>query len=413
MPRISILAIGSELLDGRTQDTNSSFMAARLAEFGIKPGQFLVCDDVAGEIVGALRYLGSLSDFIIVTGGLGPTTDDVTREAVAEYSGRPLVFSTEEHEFLRAYFEKRNRTLGENHRRQALLPEGAERIPNPVGTASGFILRSSGIVLTVLPGVPAELERMFVDTVENLISEHCGGEILRTTLFRIFGLPESEVGDRIEALHIPEDVFVSYRAMFPEIQVKLKTAGDQHYLDEVAERVRGGVGGERIFSSDLKKDFEVTLRDMFISHGRTAAAAESCTGGMLGQILTGVPGASEYYLGGIVTYSNESKCALLGVDPNLLAAHGAVSGEVASAMAQGAKRAFGSDFAVSITGIAGPEGGSDEKPVGTFFTGLAAPDGVTFRKWFFPYGRERIRRYACFVAMDALRSAVMLLRRDP
>ncbi len=407
MLRVSILAVGSEILDGRVPDTNSSFIASRLADLGVKPGQFLVCDDIIPEIVEALRYLQKYSDFIIVTGGLGPTTDDVTREALASFGAGKLCFREEEYESLRRFFERRNRPLNESHRCQAMVPDGAELITNPVGTASGFFMNLEGLTLVALPGVPAELMPMYTASVEPVIKEKLGCASLNTHLFRVTGLAESEVGDRVERLGLSGDIFVSYRAAFPEIQVKLKTSSDRNCLNEAVSRVREAIGARHIFSEERDRGLEDVICELFTGAGKTLAAAESCTGGMLGKMLTSVSGSSAYFAGGVVTYSNEAKVNLLGVDSSAIEACGAVSDEVARRMAKGASERLGTDYGVSITGVAGPAGGTEAKPVGTFFVGLSTPAEIFAQKFFFPSDRERIRRYACFMTMNMLRKSLL------
>ena len=404
--RLSILAIGSEILDGRVLDTNSNFVAQHLAEHGIRPGQFLVCDDVIDEIVSALEYLRRESDFIIVSGGLGPTTDDITREAVAQYCRVPLEFSSEEFEWLKAFFAKRGRPLTSGHDRQAMLPQGAQRFPNPVGTASAFLVRTAdGDTIVCMPGPPKEFHAVFRESIERCILDHFGTRELHSHMFRVFGLPEAAVGDRIEALALSADIFVSYRAAFPEVQVKLKSTQPELLSAACLERVREALGAAHIFSEDAAAGMPEMLQRLFIEKGLSLCVAESCTGGMLGELLTAVPGSSAYFKGGVLSYSNAIKEALLDVPAATLEAFGAVSEETAVAMARGARARCGADFAASITGVAGPEGGSAEKPVGTFFVGIAGPSGAHATKYFMPFDRERVRRYACFRAMLDVREA--------
>lgn len=408
MFRVSILAIGSEILDGRVQDTNSSFIASRLSDLGIKPARFCVCDDDENEICACLDELAGVSDFIIVTGGLGPTTDDVTREAVAAFSGSGLSFCAEEFARLEAFFARRNRPLTANHNRQARVPDGSVLILNPVGTASGFFLEApqKKVMLAVLPGVPKELYPMFErDVVPMMLKLASEQGRVHVRAFRVFGLGESQVGERIEDIKLPGDIVVSYRAMFPEVQVKLK-AESEEILDKWRERVREAIGGEHIFSEDLSVSLEQTVHDLLIRLKRTISVAESCTGGMLGMMLTSMSGSSAYFRGGVLAYSNDLKTNLLGVDSETLMRVGAVSAETAEQMAVGVRLRLGSDMGISITGIAGPDGGSDEKPVGTVFIGLATDSGVVTGKIFFPSDRERVRRHAAYTALDMMRKAL-------
>ena len=405
MSAVSFLAIGSEILDGRIQDTNSAFMTSRLIEHGIGPRKILVCDDRIPEIVDSLKYLRTFSDIIVVGGGLGPTTDDVTRESIAEFSGKKLIFHENEFELLKQFFEKRQRALSENHKRQAMIPEGAKLIKNHVGTASGFIVElEDGAKIICLPGVPAELMSMFEATVEPLIVSHFKTRSqIKKRVFRIFGLMESEVGSRIESLSLPEGIVASYRANFPEIQVKLKSEGSEEELKEVASEVKAVIGEEFIFSQSLEWGIERVVHDLLLRSAKRVGTAESCTAGMLGMFLTNTPGSSTYYVGGVNSYSSQVKIHVLGVSQKTIQDYGEVSESTAKEMALGIRKLLNSDIGLSITGIAGPSGGTPKKPVGTVWIGLATGSECFGVKMFFPSDRERIRRFSTYFALDVLR----------
>ncbi|MCB0357995.1 MAG: competence/damage-inducible protein A [Bdellovibrionales bacterium] len=414
MPRtLSVLTIGSEILDGRVQDTNANYIAQELIACGLSASQFHTCDDDLSAIVNALAFLFRASDAVVITGGLGPTDDDLTREAVAAFCGQELIESPDVLAHLKAYFQRKRRTLDPSNNKQALIPEGATIIPNPVGSAPGFIVEASfegrEIALCALPGVPRELKPMLkADVVPYLCGRLQRGSAPARSALRLFGLPEAEVGSRLTCLSFPSDLKLSYRAHFPEIQLLFSADTTEVVLDAVA-RARTALGEEFIFSNDIAVGLEEAVHRLLIEKQQTLALAESCTGGMVGSMVTRTSGSSAYFLGGVVSYSNQAKKSLLGVDAEILTRFGAVSHETAKQMAEGARTRFVSDIAISVTGIAGPEGGTQDKPVGTFYLGLATERGTQTLKFFFDGTREGVRRYAAFCALDLLRRQLLEL----
>ncbi len=314
------------------------------------------------------------------TGGLGPTTDDVTTEAVANAVGARLVRDDASLDSIRRRFEKAGRTMTASNEKQADFPEGADILPNPVGTAPGFGVRIGECVAYFLPGVPREMKRMFEQQVAPRVRALAPNNLFQSRL-RTFGLPESVVGEKLDGVEraYPGTV-IGYRAQFPEIEVKVLARAASHpaardLCERATAEVRGRLGQHVYGESD--DTYSGVVGRALRGRGWTLAIAESCTGGLVGHLLTREPGASDFLVLDAVTYANSAKSRVLGVEEETIRWHGAVSPEVAGAMAEGARRVSGADVALSLTGIAGPSGGTDGKPVGTVYIGLARPDGTT------------------------------------
>lgn len=405
---IAVLATGSELLDGRIADTNSQFIAGRVSDLGLTVKRVVTCGDDIETITRSLAFLAEEASLIIVTGGLGPTTDDLTREALAAYAGQQLVLNTAAFENLKRYYERKRRAFDPSNTKQATFPESARVIPNPHGTAAAFSLElRPGVFAVALPGVPGELRALYDSDVVPLIKELFRDAVPRKErFFRLFGLPESIVGARVHGAALDPAISVSYRAHFPEIHVVLKTAADEALLDRAATLTRAAIEADYIVAEHKETSLEGSVHELLMARGATVSVAESCTGGMLGGLLSRLPGSSKTFVGGGITYSNALKESLLGVNIESLNAHGAVSDVVATEMARGAQIRFNSTYALSITGIAGPAGGTEAKPVGTFFVGLATPEGVMAYHLFFSSTREWIRTFAAYSALDILRRTI-------
>lgn len=409
-----ILITGSEILDGRVLDTNSHFLIQRLEEHGICVRHTLSCTDDVGDIGESLSFLYPRVDILIVSGGLGPTSDDVSSEAVAAFCGEALELREDVLRDIEQLFRSRKRTMDPSNRKQAMFPASAVVLQNPVGTAPGFFIEPKDAdkkkIIFVLPGVPSELQAMLQQAVlpTLLARGNSAGKPLHpcaSHMFRIFGLPESVVGSRVSTVSLPQEVTVSYRAHFPEIHVVLKSS--LALCSEYVVSVREAIGQQYIFSEDKQRGFADGIQALMNSRNATLSLAESCTGGLIGSLITAVAGSSRYFLGAAVTYSNALKTALVQVPPELIASRGAVSFEVASAMAAGARRAFGSDVAISVTGIAGPQGGTIEKPAGTFFVGFSNESETNSYHCFFQGERERVRVFAAYTALDILRRRML------
>lgn len=405
--KVAVLATGSELTDGRVLDTNSNLIARTFTAWGFQVEVVMACRDDFEEILSALDYLGRECDLIIVSGGLGPTSDDLTRDAIAKYLGVELEFRQAELKRLEGLFKQRGRKLLESNKRQVYFPANAAVISNPRGTAQGFWCHCAdpssgpGLIIAAFPGVPSELTEMLQgEDLQEIVSKLNPRPPLPEITLKIFGLPESEVGERVPSVLSKADgnFEVSYRAKFPEIHVKIGSP-DQSLLAEIAPLLKSELGPLHVFGDESVSGLPEAVHQKLIEQGKTLALAESCTGGLLSASLTEFSGASQYLLGSIVCYSNQAKESLLGVTRTTLHDHGAVSAETAKALASGALEQFCSDIAISITGIAGPDGGSEEKPVGTFFVGLATEANSEAEQHYFPHARTHVQRYAAHRAL--------------
>jgi competence/damage-inducible protein CinA-like protein len=413
--KAEIIAVGSELLTPFRLDTNSLFLTDELNRLGIAVARKVVVGDEPGELREAFREALAHADVVVSCGGLGPTEDDRTREVVAELLGRRLVRDERILAAIRARLRSFHREMPANNERQALIPEGAVPIENANGTAPGLWLEADGRIVVLLPGPPGELQAMFSSRVRAMLEPRAGRlRVYRRTL-RIAGLAESEVDQRVAPIYRAcPDVETTILAAPGEIQLLFRVwsedpAGAEKLLDEMAERV-GVALGANLFTTRDESLEDVVARELTLNRA-TIAVAESCTGGLLSERLTSIPGSSNYFLGGVVSYSNDLKTALADVPASLLEAKGAVSAEVALAMAEGIRRRAGSTLGLSVTGIAGPGGGSPEKPVGTVHIGLADDREPRQRKFLFPGDRERVRRRASQAALDMVRRYFLEARR--
>ncbi|MDP9000332.1 MAG: competence/damage-inducible protein A [Myxococcota bacterium] len=403
----AVLSIGTELTRGELVNSNAAWLAAELSAIGFEVVEHLTIDDDRPRIVSALGGLVGRTRVVVATGGLGPTTDDLTTEAVANALGVRLVRDDLSLEQIQRRFERLGRTMPASNAKQADFPEGADILPNPVGTAPGFGVRFDGCVAYFMPGVPREMKSMFEEEVAPRIRALAPNNLFQSHL-RTFGLGESVVGERLAGV---ERAFpgttIGYRAHFPEIEVKVLARGASlAAARDICERATAEVRarlGTYVFG-DADDTFAGIVGRALRARGWTLAIAESCTGGLVGHMMTREPGASDFLLLDAVTYANSAKSSILGVNEETLRWHGAVSSEVAAAMADGAKRVSGADVALSLTGIAGPSGGSDGKPVGTVYIALAHPDGATEVKHrVFRGDRAQVQTLAAYGGLQLLR----------
>lgn len=413
--RAGIVVTGTEVLTGRIADRNGPWVSEQLADLGVEVAHIMVVADRPEDLESALRFMAAEGmDLIVTSGGLGPTADDLTAEIVARFAGRELVLDEEMEEKIAAIlrvFARRFRfdeeAVREANRKQAMIPEGALAL-DPVGTAPGLVVPADDRVVIVLPGPPRELQPMWPRAIE---SRPVQAILARATpllayTVRMFGIPESEIAKSLREIEeggvdlSAVEITTCLRRGEIEIDVRYRAASAP-----VAEAVRAGLVDRHprhLFSLDGETVDSQLAR---LLQGRHLALAESCSGGLLAARITDLPGASAYFSGGVVAYSNEAKAELLGVDPTLIEAHGAVSAEVAEAMSRGALERFGADVAVSITGIAGPDGGSEEKPVGYVCLDARLADGSSIaRDPVIPGGREDVRERSALVAMHLLRT---------
>jgi nicotinamide-nucleotide amidase len=405
--KAEIIAVGSELLTPDRLDTNSLFLTEELNTIGIEVLRKTVVGDDRDLLSEAFRDALNRVPLIISCGGLGPTEDDLTRETVADLLGRKLRRNNDILRYIEGRFRSLGREMPEVNVRQAMVPEGAEILENPRGTAPGLWLEDGGRALVLLPGPPRELKPLFREQVLPRLERRASGVRMHSRELRVTGLGESHVEQRILPVYkrFPE-VHTTILAAPGETQIHLRfwtedAARAKKTLDEIVQGFEIALA-DRIFSQDGRALEEVVAEQLTLNNA-TIAAAESCTGGLLAQRLTSIAGSSSYFLGGVVCYSNELKTAWADVPAELIAAKGAVSSEVAVALAEGIRRRVGSTLGVGITGIAGPGGGSDEKPVGTVHVAIAHGGGIKERGVRFPGDREAIRWQASQVALDLVR----------
>lgn len=405
--KVAILSTGDELTTGRVVDTNSTRIAERLFSLGLEVVAVLKVGDTRERLLWALDQALSLGDLVIGTGGLGPTADDLTTTVVAEYFGRALKTDQAIADALKRRFEARGFPWTENNLKQAMFPEGAAIVPNPVGTAPGFRVERDGKTLVWLSGVPREMEAMLKDSVLPWIAEASGAGEVSVATFKINGLTESKLDDLVKAVSLPPQGRLSFRAHYPDLTLKLTVRGgqsDQEFA-ELTAQIRQALGRHVYAEADVT--LEEIVGGLLRQKGWWLALAESCTGGAIAARITRVPGSSEYFKSSVVCYSNESKVHFLGVKQMTLDEHGAVSRETALEMAEGALRASAADIALSTTGVAGPAGGSEAKPVGTVWMGLARRDGSEARLFKFSGDRERVINGGAQAALNWLRTALL------
>ncbi len=413
-----ILAVGSELLGLHRQDTNSLFLTSRLHEIGIDVRAKSIVGDDKRDLASFLRQAMERADLVITTGGLGPTSDDLTREVVSEVLGRRLEESAEILAAIRARFERRRLTMPEANRRQALVPSGAIVLPNLHGTAPGLWIEAAGRIVVLLPGPPRELEPMFDAGAMPRLRALSGGREIRRRVIKITGRPESLVEDvafpiysRFQSGATPIETTIL--AAPGQVELHLSARGqDRGAMDaalESAVRELASALAPAVFSVD-GRSIEVVVGDALRDRGWRIAVAESCTAGLVLARLTEVSGSSAWVVGGIVAYDNDVKRQDLGVSAEVLAAHGAVSEPVARAMAEGVRARLGADVGVAVTGIAGPTGGSEAKPVGTVVISVAAEQTVA-RTFLFPGDRQMVRQQSVMAALDMVRISASVSRQ--
>ncbi|QGP92793.1 Putative competence-damage inducible protein [Neomoorella glycerini] len=386
---------GTEMLLGQIVNTNAACLSRELAAAGISLYRQVVVGDNLERIREAIDDARRRADLIIVSGGLGPTEDDLSREALAAALNLPLVEDPAARENVTRYFAARRRPMTSNNLKQALLPAGARALDNPFGTAAGVFLEHEGKIYALLPGPPREFEPMVVDRLLPLLEPYgARREVIFSRVLKIAGMGESAVEEALKDLLHGDNPTLAPLAAPGEVTLRLTArAGSPEQARELIRPLEAAIRerlGEHIFGSDADT-LEGVVGAILAGRRLTLAIAESCTGGLLAHRVTNIPGSSDYFLGGMVAYSNEAKIKFLGVEEETLAAHGAVSPEVAAAMAQGVRRAFAAGIGVGITGIAGPGGGTPAKPVGLVYVGLDIQGKVEVRRELFIGDRESIK----------------------
>lgn len=409
-----LISIGDELLIGQTINTNAAWIGQKLSEIGVELRWITTVGDDAEDLRSALDLAMGRVDLVITTGGLGPTHDDITKQVVTEYFGGGYVFRPEILERIRKAFERRGFEMPEVNEEQARVPKKAEIIPNPVGSAPGFIFRRNGKTCIVLPGVPAEMKAMMTETVLPMLEKVGGGRKIIHRNLHTTGVPESALYQKVGDLTpIRQTVRVAFLPKFTGVDIRLTAVADTR--EECLGRIRRAEEwllpslGEAFYGVD-DQTLEGVVAELLFEQRKTLAVAESCTGGLLAHRLTNISGSSNYFERGLITYSNRSKIELLGVPEEVIATHGAVSRETAEAMARGVRERSGTDLGLSTTGIAGPTGGTPTKPVGLIYIGIASAEGVQVEKHQFTKDRLLNKERGAQAALDLLRRHLLRAR---
>ncbi len=408
-----IIAIGSELLTPTKTDTNSLWLTGKLNEIGIEVKLKTVVGDDQRRLEETIRDALTRSDIVISTGGLGPTEDDITRTVAARAVGRELVYHTELETDLRERFAKWGREMPDINKRQAFVIAGAEILPNPNGSAVGMLAEIGEKFFVILPGPPRENQPMFTDFILPKLRRAAGEIYVKRRILRVGGMGESAVDEAIAPIYkLYETVETSILFNKSEIEIHLAAQSNSEaeadeILSELADKIVEKLGAA-VFSRNGELMEEIVGK-LLKESNKTLSVAESCTGGLIGERLTDIAGSSAYFIQGVIAYANKSKINTLKVAPEIIEKHGAVSAEVAEAMAKGMRELAQTDYAISVTGIAGPDGGSEEKPVGTVFIGYADEHRVKSFKTILPGDRYLIRWRASQTALDYLRRKILQL----
>lgn len=406
--KAEIITIGDEILIGQIVDTNSAWMGQQLNLLGIEIYQVTSVHDNREHILRSIDDASKNADLVLITGGLGPTKDDITKKCLCEYFDTELVFHPEVFEHVKSLLSFRNVVINQLNRDQALLPANCTVLRNPVGTASGMWFEKDGVILISMPGVPFEMEAIMTEEVFPRLKQlGISQSIVHKTVLTI-GVPESMLAEKIEKWEdaLPKYIKLAYLPSPMMVRLRLSAYGTnelalKHEIEKQVEELQSIIP-DVIYGYD-NDNLGIALGRMLIASGETMVTAESCTGGSIAQFMTSNPGSSAYFKGGVVAYSNEIKSKMLQVPAEVIEKHGAVSQEVAELMAVGARKALDADYSVATTGIAGPDGGSEEKPVGTVWIAVASSVGVLSKKYVFKHNRERNIIRSTHAALNMLR----------
>lgn len=410
--KAEIVSVGTELLLGEIVDTNASYLSQKLAELGIDVHYRHTVGDNLARLTEVIATALGRADVVLLTGGLGPTEDDLTREAIAAATGQPLVRVPASEQRLREFFAARNRPLADSNLKQADAPTGASHMENVCGTAPGVFMRRQGKLIFAAPGPPTELREMTERSILPLLREALGAtNQLFTRSLQLADIGESQVADLLgDIISHQTDPTLALYAAPANVRIRLATKASDEAAAEAKfapfEAKIRAILGPHVFGRDNQTMAEV-VEELLRERGQTLAVAESCTGGLLASRITDISGASDVFLAGVVSYANEAKIALLGVPAEIIAENGAVSEECARAMAAGIRRVAGSDYALATTGIAGPTGGTDEKPVGLVYISLADELGTVVNKQYWPGTREQFKQRVSQMALGMLRKRVL------
>lgn len=403
MADAEIIAVGSELLTPEKIDTNSLYLTGELNGLGVEVVRKTIVGDERARLTESIQGAAARSGIVVITGGLGPTEDDVTRDSVAAALHRELIFNHQVCGWIEQRFRSFRRSMAENNKRQAYIVDGAEILPNQWGTAPGQWIANNGVVIILLPGPPRELKALFAAECLPRLRAMLPTQVIRTRFYRVAGMGESDLDALIAPVYTKyQNPVTTILAAAGDIQIHLRARCTteqeaEALLSELAAQIEPLLA-ERLYSKD-GAPLEQVVGQLLLARKASLSVAESATGGMLGERITSIPGSSEYFRGGFLTYTNEMKSKLLGIAPELIERHTAVSEPVAIAMAEGARANTGSEYALAISGYAGPDGDQ----VGLIFIGIATPEGPEARRLQFPGDRNRVRSLACNYALDLLR----------
>ena len=408
--KAEIVSTGTELLLGETINTSAHYVAGKLSSLGIEVDYHTTVGDNPERLEQVLRQAIGRSDLVITTGGLGPTVDDLTKELVAKVMDIKMELDASSLDQIKQFFGRRKAPMPKNNEKQAYFPQASKILPNPIGTAPGAIIEKNGKTVIILPGPPFEMTPMFDNYVWPELQQTIkpDAERMNERVLKVFGMVESAIEDVLVDLMGLPNLSMALLAKRAEMHIRLVARSSEKTSEEAVKALDNAEAeirrllGNKVFGRDQETMLGI-VGQLLKDKKYTIATAESCTGGLLGANFTHEPGSSEFYLGGVISYSNSLKQMLLGVSEESLTKHGAVSEEVAKEMAQGIRAKAGSDLAISTTGIAGPDGGSDEKPVGLVYIGLATPEGVTAEKIQLYGERESVRQLTVQAALNKVR----------
>ncbi len=407
-----IITVGDELLIGQTVDTNSAWMGMQLSMRGIRVNRITSISDRREEIIAALDEALGRVPLVLMTGGLGPTSDDITKETLAEYFGTRLVMNQEVLEEVTTRITRRNLEMNENNRRQAMVPEGCRVLANHAGTAPAMLFEKDGKLIVSMPGVPSEMKHIMQEHVLPMVAAMTGGSTIIHRNIMTFGTFEAKLAERLEGFEkeLPAMVKLAYLPAHGIIKLRLTGIGDNAELvrrtEEEQVRKLYSIIPDVIYGED-EVTLEETIGKLLLDNNMTVSTAESCTGGRIASMITSVPGSSAWYRGSVVAYDNSIKTRVLGVDPAVISSYGAVSEETVRAMAEGMRSLASTDYAIAVTGIAGPTGGTPGKPVGTVWIAVASAAGIVAEKHRFADDRQiNISRSATY-ALNLLRKQII------
>jgi len=403
-----IISIGDEILYGQTLDTNSHWISSRLDEIGVKVRRKITIGDTREEILTALQESTERADIVLITGGLGPTKDDLTKPLLAEFFGVGMTRNQEVLDHLTALYEERGRVLNDLNQQQADLPANCTMLMNRLGTAPGMWFEENDTIYVSMPGVPYEMEGLMNDHVLPRLSEKFSGGVIYHKIIRTIGIPESTLAEKIADWedNLPSNIKLAYLPTFGQVKLRLTAIGDSK--DSLAEVVQAEVDklipqiSSYVFGYD-DDEIEKVVGDMLMAQNKTIAFAESCTGGYISHLITSVPGSSQYYKGSIVSYDYDVKVNSLDVDRAIMEEQGAVSEAVVLQMARAVREKLGADIGVSVSGIAGPDGGTEEKPVGTVWIGYSDKDKTIAKKFNFFKDRNLNIKFSALSALNMFR----------